>query len=101
LNVSLQLQADGTQTLAVTGRTSDATSKVLLSKPGLANGLHDLRLIIDPKAVSVGVIVDTVAVGTYSLPRFVSSDSSRTLSILSAGGGQFQYVRIRELDTNP
>jgi hypothetical protein len=95
------LQGDGTQTLTITGKTSDTTSRILLNKPGLANALHDLRVIVDPAAVSVGVIVDTVPLGTFKLPRFVSSDVSRTLSILGGGGGQFQYVRVRELDTNP
>jgi len=101
LGVALQLQSDGTQTLNITGKTSDSTSKVLLNKPGLANGLIDLRLIIDPATVSVGVILNTVPIGTYPLPRFASGDPSRILSLLPGNGGQFQYVRIREIDTKP
>jgi len=101
LNVALQLQADGTQTLTVVGKTNDATSTVLLNKPGLSNSACDLRLIVDPIKVSVGVILNTVPIGTYPLPRFPSSDASRTLSLLPGGGGQFQYVRVREIDTNP
>ncbi len=101
LSVALQLQSDGTQTLIVTGMTGDATSKVLLNKPGLANDLIDLRLIIDPATVSVGVILNTVPVGTYPLPRFAFGNPSRILSLLPGNGGQFQYVRIREIDTNP
>jgi len=101
LNVALQLQADGTQTLTVAGKTSDAISTVLLNKPRLSNGACDLRLIVDPIKVSVGVILNTVPIGTYPLPRFASSDASRTLSLLPGGGGQFQYVRVREIDTNP
>lgn len=101
LAVALQLQGDGTQTLIVAGKTSDATDTVLLNKPGLSNGVCDLRLIVDPVKVSVGVILNTVPIGTYPLPRFASSDASRTLSLLPGGGGQFQYVRVREIDTNP
>jgi hypothetical protein len=101
LNVSLQLQADGTQTLIVAGKTSDSTNTTLLNKPGLSNALNDVRLIIDPVTVSVGVILNTVPVGTYPLPRFVSSDPSRTVSLHPGGGGQFQYVRVREIDPNP
>jgi len=94
-----RLQADGTQTLTVYRKTSDAASEVLMRIPNLSSQFVDLHLIIDPVAASVGITVNNVQYGTFGYARFSSSDSSRVASIFASGStGQFQYVRVRVME---
>ena len=94
-----RLQADGTQTLTVYRKTSDAASEVLMKIPNLSSQFVDLHLIIDPVASSVGITVNNVQYGTFGFTTFSSSDNSRTASIFASGStAQFQYVRVRVME---
>ena len=92
----IAMQADGTQTLTVMRKLSDAVTDTLVSIPNLSSQAVDLHLIIDPAYGSVGIAVNTVQYGTFAYNVFTSSDSSQSASLSSSGTAEFSYVRVRE-----
>jgi hypothetical protein len=95
----LALQSDGTQTLTVSTKTDDSTTKCLIYIPGLPAQATTLHLIIDPTTSAISVTVNDVQKGTFSLTPYASSDASRYASITGSGSNaEFSYFRIRVLE---
>lgn len=97
--VNLKKQADGTQTLTLSKKISDATPQTLISLTGLAAQFVDLHLIIDPVQSAVCIMVNGVERGTFAVNRFVSADTSRRATIGASGStAKFSYAAIRVLE---
>ena len=97
--VYLRRQTDGTQTLTLATRISDAITKTLINISGLPSQPVLLHLVIAPVTSSVSISVNDVAYGTYGVTPFPSSDSSRFASIAANGSSaEFSYARIRVLE---
>jgi len=96
---NLKLQSDGTQTLTILKKISDATSQSLINITGLPNQAVDLHLIIDPVLSAVCVKVNGVERGTFSVTRYASTTAGQTASIGASGGtARFSYACIRVLE---
>ena len=90
---------DGTQTLTLATKTSNAVQKTLINIPGLPSQPLLLHLIIDPVLSGVSISVNDVPYGTYSVLPFASTDSTRSAAIgASACTAEFSYARIRVLE---
>jgi len=102
LTATLKLEAEGTQTLTVSRKKSDGTFETLITASGLAAGLTDIRLLIDPAVHSVSVTVGGSLVGTYGYGAPAVSTTDKFASIYASGGAaEFDYVRIRVLEPQP
>ena len=99
LETTLKKQTDGTQTLQVLTKTSDLTSKTLLSLNGLPNQPALLQLIINPATSSVNIRLNDVQYGTFALSPYVSLNTDRVVSIGGNGStAEFSYARVRVLE---
>jgi prepilin-type N-terminal cleavage/methylation domain-containing protein len=94
----LTLQADGTQTLTVGQQIASGSNKVLITIPGLPNGLLAINLIIAPSPAGISVTINGVQYGTFPI-SLVSSSGRNTFASIGASGStaNFTYARIRVL----
>ncbi len=97
LLVYVQRQADGSQTLSLHGRTSDAATKLLVSRTNLAGAFLRFRLTILPQNNVVNLAINDEDQGTYSYPTYVpASSSDRYLTLYAdTSQAQFDYVDVR------
>ena len=102
LTATLKLEAEGTQTLTVSRKKSDGTFESLITASGLAAGLTDIRLLIDPAVHSVSVTANGAFIGTYGYGAPATATTDKFASIYASGGAaEFDYVRIRVLEPQP
>jgi prepilin-type N-terminal cleavage/methylation domain-containing protein len=95
--VYLQKQSDGTQTLALNGRTSDTVTKQLFSRSRLSSGFIRFRLTIVPQSDVVNLQINDEDQGTFTYPTYSpTSTNDRYLSISSdTSSSEFDYVELR------
>jgi hypothetical protein len=96
LTVNVKLQADGTQTLTLLGKTSDSNSITLFTYPRLSNDLITFRLTIVPHLDLVNLDINDEDQGTYSYPVYAPSTSDRYVTLYAnASLAEFDYVDVR------
>ena len=97
LLVYLQRQADGTQTLSLNGKTSDAVTKLLFSRPKLSGDFVRYRLTILPANNLVNIQINGEDQGTYTYPTYTPTSTTDGYVTLYAdtSTAQFDYVDVR------
>jgi hypothetical protein len=97
LLVYVQCQADGTQTLTLNGRTSDAVTKKLFTRTNLPSGFVRVRLTILPANNLVNLQINDEDQGTYTYPTYApSSTNDRYLTLYAdTSAAEFDYVDAR------
>jgi hypothetical protein len=97
LLVYLQKQSDGSQTLTLNGRTSDATTQQLFSRTGLSSGFVRFRVTIVPQSDIVNLAINDEDQGTFTYPRYApTSTSDRYLTVSTdTSSSEFDYVELR------
>ncbi len=96
LTLIVKLQADGTQTLTLLGKTSDSSSVTLFSFPRLSNDFVSFRLTIVPHLDLVNVHINDEDQGTYAYPVYAPSTSDRYVTLYAdASLAEFDYVDVR------
>ncbi len=96
LFAALGLDPDGGQTLSVWGKPGGVET-ALATFPGLAEAMVDVHLDADPVAGTVGVWIDGVSKGTYSLPQSGAPNGDEFATMLSWGGtSAFQSVEVQD-----
>jgi hypothetical protein len=97
LLVYVQRQSDGTQTLTVLGKTSDAATKTLYTKTNLPAEFVRFRLLIVPQSNVVNVQINDEDQGTYAYPTYAPSGTSDRYVTLYADTSlaEFDYIEVR------
>lgn len=97
LLVYVQRQSDGTQTLTLNGKTSDALTKQLFSRTKLPSGFVRFRLTILPANNLVNLQINDEDQGTYTYPTYApSTTTDRYLTLLAdTSAAEFDYVDAR------
>ncbi len=97
LRVCVQKQSDGTQTLTLSGKTSDAATKQLFSLAHLASGFVKFRLTILPQSDVVNLQINDEDEGTYTYPKYSpTSAADRYLTLYGdTSAAEFDYVEVR------
>jgi hypothetical protein len=97
LLVYLQRQADGTQTLTLHGKTSDAATKQLFARSRLPGGLVRFRLTILPQYDVVNLQINEEDQGTFTYPTYAPSViTDRFLTLYAdTSSAEFDYVDVR------
>ena len=97
LLVYVQKKSDGTQTLTLSGKTSDALTKQLYVRTGLSSAFVRYRLTILPANNLVNLQINDEDVGTYSYPTYSpSSTTDRYLTVSTdTSASEFDYVEAR------
>ena len=92
--VYLQKQSDGTQTLTLNGKTSDAVTKQLFSRSRLSSGFVRFRVTIVPQSDVVNLQINDEDQGTFTYPTYApTSTTDRYLTISSdTSSSEFDYV---------
>jgi hypothetical protein len=100
LLVYLQRQSDGSQTLTLNGKTSDAATKQLFSRTRLSDGFVRVRLIIVPQYDVVNIAINDEDQGTYTYPTYAPATSTdRYLTLYGdTSQAEFDYVDLRVLN---
>jgi prepilin-type N-terminal cleavage/methylation domain-containing protein len=102
LTAALRLEAEGTQTLIVSGKKTDGTFESLINVWGLPSTVLDLRLVIDTAVHSISVTANGSFIGAYGYGAPAVSAADKFASIYASGGAaEFDYVRIRVLEPQP
>ncbi len=97
LLVYVRRQADGSQTLSLVGKTSDAASKTLCSRSRLAGDFIRFRLTILPENDVVNLQVNGEDQGSFTYPTYAPTSSSDRFVTLYADTSlaEFDYVDVR------
>ena len=97
LLVYVQRQSDGTQTLTLWGKPSDAATKLLFSRPGLGAGFVRFRLTVLPENDLVNLHINDEDQGTFTYPLYApASPNDRFLTLYADTSlAEFDYVDVR------
>jgi len=95
LFVNVMLKAGGGQTLELYGKIGN-TETVLASLSNLPEAMVDVHLDIDPVALSVALVVNGVARGSYAIPETGPPNADHFATILAWDGVvDFDFIRIQ------
>jgi hypothetical protein len=97
LLVYLQLQADGTQTLTLNGKSSDSNTTQLFTRQRLLSEPIRFQLTIVPQNNVVNLRINGEDQGTYAYPTYTpSSSSNRFLTLYEdVSQAEFDHVEVR------
>lgn len=97
LLVYVQKQSDGTQTLSLYGRTSDAVTKQLFTRSRLSSGHVRFRLTVLPANDIVNLTINDEDQGSFTYPKYApTSSADRYLTVYSdTSSSEFDYVEVR------
>ncbi len=97
LLVYLQKQSDGSQTLTLNGKTSDAATKQLFTRSKLSSGFVRLRLTILPANNVVNLQINDEDQGTFTYPTYAPTTNTDGYLKLYAdtSSAEFDYVDLR------
>ncbi|EMI22062.1 hypothetical protein RMSM_01009 [Rhodopirellula maiorica SM1] len=99
---ALAKQPDGSQTLTLATKSSDADTRTLIKVPGLPNQPVFLHLILDPETSSVSLSINEVQYGTYALSVFESTDTTRSVCLgADVSDVEYSYARVRVMEPQP
>jgi pilin/secretion family protein with methylation motif len=95
--VYLQRQSDGTQTLTLSGKTSDSLTSSLFSRTKLSGNFVRYKLTILPNNNFVNLQINGEDQGTYTYPTYVPSGTTdRFLTLTTdSSASEFDYVDVR------
>jgi hypothetical protein len=94
LLVYVTRQADGSQTLSLNGKTSDAATKVLCSRTKLSSGFIRFRLTILPQNNVVNLAINDEDQGTFTYPTYTPSSATDRYVTISADTSQAEFDSI-------
>jgi hypothetical protein len=97
LVVYVQLQSDGTQTLTLSGKSSDANTTPLFTRSRLSSDPVRFQLTILPQHNVVNLRINDEDQGAYSYPTYApSSADNRFLTLYEdTSQAEFDYMEIR------
>ncbi len=97
LLVYVQLQSDGTQTLTLNGKSSDANTTPLFTQSRLSSDPIRFQLTILPQDNLVNLRINDEDQGTYSYPTYApTSTSNRFLTLFEdTSQAEFDYIDVR------
>jgi hypothetical protein len=96
LITTLQLQANGSQTLTLYGKTSDAADVQLFRRKNLSNDFVRIRLTVVPAHDVVNVAINGEDQGTFAYPTYAPSTADRFLTLYAdTSAAQFDSVEVR------
>jgi len=97
LLVCVQRQSDGTQTITLSGKTSDAATKQLFTRQRLSSDHVRFRLTVVPESNVVNLQINGEDQGTFTYPTYPpSSTSDRFLTLYADTSlAEFDYVDVR------
>jgi len=97
LLVYVRLQADGTQTLTLSGKSSDAATVTLCTRQRLASDFVRFRLILSPQNNVVNLYINDEDQGAFTYPTYAPSSSSDRFLTLYADTSlaEFDYIDVR------
>lgn len=102
LQVTLQLQPDGTQRLTLHERQSASTRRALATVSGLPAGMVTARLLIDTSKSTVNLQVNQRQQGTVIYAASSDSTAEPLMSLSRGGSGsRFDLVTLRVGNNNP
>jgi hypothetical protein len=95
--IYLRRLSDGTQTLSLNGKTSDAVTKELFSRSRLSGEFVRVRLVIVPQNNIVNLAINDEDQGTFTYPTYApSSSTDRYLTLYGdTSQAEFDYVDVR------
>jgi hypothetical protein len=95
--VYVQRQADGTQTLTLNGKTSDAATQQLFSRGKLSSGFLRYKLTILPANNLVNLQINGEDQGTYTYPTYAPASAADRYITLYAdtSAAEFDYFDAR------
>jgi hypothetical protein len=95
--VYVKRQTDGTQTLTLNGKTSDAATRQLFSRTNLPGGFVRYQLTILPNDNLVNLQINGEDQGTYSYPTYAPTTSTdRYLTLFAhVSAAEVDYVDVR------
>jgi hypothetical protein len=96
LLVYVKCQSDGTQTLSLCGKTSDAATKELFSRTRLSSDFVRVRLTIVPQFDLVNLAINDEDQGTFSYPTYAPTSTDRFVTLYADTSlAEFDYVDVR------
>jgi hypothetical protein len=97
LLVYVQRQSDGTQTLSLLGKTSDAATTTLFSRTRLGTGFIHVRLTVLPQNNVVNLQINNEDQGTFTYPTYApSTTNDRFVTCYGDTSlAEFDYVDVR------
>jgi hypothetical protein len=97
LLVYVRRQSDGTQTLSVHGKTSDAITTTLYTRANLSTEFIRFRLLVLPQNNVVNVQINDEDQGTFTYPTYVPSNTTDRFVTFYADTSlaEFDYVDVR------
>jgi hypothetical protein len=102
INAALHLRADGTQTLTISQAAGPSTWTTLIVFSQLRAQPTDVRLVLDPAQMGVGVNINGVHKGTFPVTRVTVAGATHGASLSASGGTvKFSYARVRVLRVMP
>ena len=95
--VYVKRQTDGSQTLALYGKTTDAAVKLLATRSNLSSDFVRYQLTILPSNNLVNLRINGEDQGTYSYPTYApSSTTDRYLTAYAdTSAAEFDYLEVR------
>jgi hypothetical protein len=92
----LQRQSDGTQTLTLYGKSSDAANVQLYRIQKLPSDFIRIRLTIDPANNIVNLQLNGEDQGTFAYPTYAPTTSDRFLTMFAdTSTAQFDFAEVR------
>jgi hypothetical protein len=101
LALGVFLQADGTQSLWLMGKTDESTEVTLCEQHNMSDDFIVCRLTILPEYDLVNVRINDADLGTFSYPTYATSSTDRFLSVYGdTTHAEFDYVEVRVSESN-
>jgi hypothetical protein len=92
----LQLQSDGTQTLSLYGKSSDAADILLFTRSRLPNDFVRIRLTIVPASNVVNLQINDEDQGTFAYTTYAPTGNDRFVTIFAdTSAARFDYADVR------
>jgi hypothetical protein len=92
----VQLQSNGTQSLKLYGKASDATNVLLFKRDGLPNDFLRIQLTILPASNVVNLQINDLYQGAFAYPTYAPSTNDRFLKVFAdTSAAEFDYVDLR------
>jgi hypothetical protein len=97
--VQLQLQADGSQTLTLSGKSNDTTNVTLFLRKYLANDFVRFRLTVMPQTNVVNLEINGENQGSFVYPTYAPSANNGFVTFYTdTSTSQFDYVEVRVVE---
>jgi hypothetical protein len=96
LEVRVERQADGSQTLTLYGKSNDATDVKLFQRTNLSSDFVRCRLTILPASNVVNLAINDTDEGTYTYPTYAPTGDDRFLTFFAnTSSAEYDHVELR------